>query len=429
MKHSFSAILMLAAAGAAHAGDMSNSIEYTQLYIIGDAVESSWNLGAAPELTRIDNGVFEWTGRLAGGKDFKFMNTREAWHKHVVNTTGKPDVEPGGTYKLNFFANWTLPGENDLKFRVAADGRYVITVDLNSMMMKIDEAPAETVWPERFFLTGSATGDKAVEIPACHGVEYKTTVRLEAGRLMISDGQEAMFVPRFADVDISYSADSHAPMYPARGAEAEGWSVTIPGDYSVYIDAATHRYMARPLRLYPMLYIVGGCCERAWNYWDSSDCIFLPDPSDPELMVWQGELRIGGDRSNGMPDEPDKFKILSAQSWFSPTFHPYEADAPACGTSDARISGGDDLKWTIDRDGIYRLVLDLRHETLTGTLVEELQPAGTGGSGGETASVNDTGAASSACRYYNLQGIPVDKPSGGVYIEANHDKVSKVFIQ
>ena len=85
-----------------------------------------------------------------------------------------------------------------------------------------------------------------------------------------------------------------------------------------------------------------------WNYWDANSCRFYPDPNRPEVMVWEGELRIGWDET---ADEPNKFKILTAQDWFRATYHPYVSDALAEGKTDARISGGDDLKWTISRDG------------------------------------------------------------------------------
>lgn len=81
---------------------MSNSIEYTQLYIIGDAVATGWDLGQAPDMTSIAPGVLEWTGELNGGKEFKFMNTREAWHKHIVATASGITAEPEASYSLAF---------------------------------------------------------------------------------------------------------------------------------------------------------------------------------------------------------------------------------------------------------------------------------------------------------------------------------------
>ncbi len=107
-----------------------------------------------------------------------------------------------------------------------------------------------------------------------------------------------------------------------------------------------------------MLYIVGGCCELNWNYWDESNKRFIPNPDNPEELIWEGPLRIGSQ------EEPNRFKILTAESWTEETFHPYISDALAEGISEARISGGDDLKWTIEKDGVYRLTLNTKNETL-----------------------------------------------------------------
>lgn len=65
---------------------MSNSIEYSQLYIVGTAVKGGWDLSATP-MSRIDRGVFTWTGMLTAGEPFKFMNSTDGWHKHIVATT------------------------------------------------------------------------------------------------------------------------------------------------------------------------------------------------------------------------------------------------------------------------------------------------------------------------------------------------------
>ena len=94
-------------------GDMSNSIELTQLYIVGDATHTAWDLGKADEMHRIDKGVFEWTGELAGGKDFKFMNSRDGWHKHIVATSADCEIQEDGVYHLAFYADWGLDGKYD----------------------------------------------------------------------------------------------------------------------------------------------------------------------------------------------------------------------------------------------------------------------------------------------------------------------------
>lgn len=67
------------------AADMSNSLELSQLYIIGDATPYAWDVQKAGEMQKVDDGVFRWSGHLEAGKEFKFINTR-AFFKHIVAT-------------------------------------------------------------------------------------------------------------------------------------------------------------------------------------------------------------------------------------------------------------------------------------------------------------------------------------------------------
>ena len=85
MKKIISLLTVFLCSLSAFAG-MSNSIEYTQLYIVGTAVKAGWNIGATP-MDRLDSGVFTWTGTLTAGEPFKFMNSNDGWHKHVVATS------------------------------------------------------------------------------------------------------------------------------------------------------------------------------------------------------------------------------------------------------------------------------------------------------------------------------------------------------
>ena len=101
--------------------------------------------------------------------------------------------------------------------------------------------------------------------------------------------------------------------------------------------------------------------------------------------------------------------------------------AAAESASGARITGGGDLKWTISRNGFYRLELDTRTEILTGTLLEaepEQAPAGTR----ESAGVAEVpGEPAGQCVYYDLQGRRVANPGCGVYVEVCGSAAGKVM--
>lgn len=413
----------------AMAGDMSNSIEYDHLYIVGGATDKGWDLGSAYELEPIDRGVFRWTGELKGGEEFKFMNTREAWHKHI--TAAKPyTFELNGLYDLNFFADWTLDGSRDLKFTCPSTAEYEIIVDLNRMKVTFGEAKGVTQIPSEVTVTGSAIEGQSVSL-CDYGVEFKGSFHAKPGfvRLQGSDGNH--YGPLFPEVDLTAGMD-----YPVRvvrlGEGDEGWSVGVEGDYTVYFDKSAG--VCKFKRFVPVnaLYITGGCCRVHWNY-DDPEYVFVPSETDPRVMVWEGELRIGWDKTtNGdgtvsEPAEPDLFKILTARDWFRPTYHPYSMNQDAIGETDARISGGDDYKWKITRDGRYRMEFNLITEKLKVEYSGAVKEAA--GDSGQAAGL--TGVTPEAMvRYYSLSGYPIEKPvCGTVVIMVKDGRASKVVMR
>lgn len=428
-RYSFLTMIMSLICSIKAFGGMSNSIEYTQLYIVGDAVPTGWDLGQAPGMTVIAPGVLEWTGKLDGGKEFKFMNTREGWHKHIVATVSGITAQPDESYSLAFYADWGLDGSKDCKFKVAESGDYIIMVDLNSMRMKLSKTATATAWADKFYITGTAVDNRVIELNEYQNAEFKGSFSCKPGflKLMNTETETAdtkYFVPRFQEVDITFGEGYYSPLYPA-GKEVNGWSVSVAGDYNIYLDKNSKTYLARMFKPSRALYLVGGCCELKWNYWDANSCRFYPDSERPEVMVWEGELRIGWDET---ADEPNKFKILTAQDWFRATYHPYISDISAEGETDARISGGDDLKWTISKSGYYRLELNTKTEKLTGTYLGSSELAN-GKEETVLAIDNPTVEVNRKPTYYNLQGMRIDNPSNGIYLVTDNRGTVKRYIK
>lgn len=340
--------------------DMSNSIEYSHLYIIGAAISSGWEITDAPEMAKIDDGVFEWTGELNGNEEFKFLNTR-SWYKNILSAIPDPMVELGKSYNLDFYAAWDLNGK-DWKFKMPETGIYTITVDLRNMKMSVTTSSEKVEIPEKLYVTGSALNNQIMELDNMYDAEFKKTISCTPGNIFLINTPDinentVYYGPRYEDVDVIFGKGFNAGICAA-DKESRGWSVSTKGDYTLYVCKPDFTYQGRKFVPRKVLYLVGGCCELNWNYWDESNKRFLPNPDKPEELIWEGELRIG------TQEEPNCFKILTAENWLEETFHPYIADQLAEGVSDARISGGDDLKWSIERDGYYRLTLNTKTEKL-----------------------------------------------------------------
>ena len=270
MKRILLSICFLAIGLWASAGDMSNSIELTQLYIIGDATPYSWDLGKIPDMQKIDEGVFRWSGKLQAGKEFKFLNTRE-FHKHLVATSAGQKVSVGHTYDLNLEIDRGLDGSRDFKFAPSATGDYTIYVDLRSMKMAVYQKEVTVDLPSRLYVSGSALGNKVIELPLYGDVEFKALLNLQKGTLRLQDtptitSKTQFYLPRFEGVDISFGHDYSESLQVSNNANAEGWSVTVPGKYCFYAIKDSHHAFAKAFKARKTLYIVGGCCPHSWNY-------------------------------------------------------------------------------------------------------------------------------------------------------------------
>ncbi len=118
------------------------------LYIIGDAAKNGWSLDSAEELTRTDNGQFTLITRLLGGKDFKFIVSREGF---------EPGYNRAGTdnSKLVYRATGSDPDE---KFQVPEDGNYELKLNLLDLTISIEASSGPTERCEEMFFVGSFNG-------------------------------------------------------------------------------------------------------------------------------------------------------------------------------------------------------------------------------------------------------------------------------
>lgn len=371
MKRLFLSLYAILAVWGVKAADMPYSLELSQLYIIGDATPYAWDTSRTPDMEKINEGLFRWTGHLEAGKDFKFLNTR-AFHKHIVGTSADQNIQVGQYYDLNLEINWELPGDKDLKFKPTVTGDYTVYVDLQSMKMVVCEKEDEVELPEKLYATGTALGGKVVELPQYGNVEFKTLLDLQPGNLILQDTPEATsstkyYTSLFEGVDISFGQDYSSSLKCTTDKQTEGWSVSVPGKYTLYAIKDKHQAYAKIFKPRRTLYLVGGCLKKYWDYWtDPATCQFTPSSSNPEELVWEGYLSPtwSDDRQ-----EPSKLKILTNQSWTSETFHPYVADTPLVGEGNFRSSGGDDVKWEISEAGNYRITINTATETIRGELL------------------------------------------------------------
>jgi hypothetical protein len=134
---------------------MKINVEYTalpapeSLRIIGNALDSEWDLDSAPEMTEISEGIFLWRGALYSTGEFKFV-TEHGWNNTINAVDGDKELETGKRYPLSYRL---LEGDwGDYKFKVTESGNYMIVVDFNAMKLKFMPYSYE-----QLYIAGSAT--------------------------------------------------------------------------------------------------------------------------------------------------------------------------------------------------------------------------------------------------------------------------------
>lgn len=163
-----------------------------QLYLVGNATGAGWNPGAALEMTKVDDGVFVWSGPLSvqNGKEFKFLNQLNTWDKTIVaKASSNMTIRPGSTYDLNYRPKENSPA--DSKFLITVTGEYYIFVNLNTMKMSIDYAAPTS---GALYITGTAT-DAGADAQAASAMEQvESGLFTWSGRLSAGEGRTFHFL-------------------------------------------------------------------------------------------------------------------------------------------------------------------------------------------------------------------------------------------
>ena len=114
------------------------------------------------------------------------------------------------------------------------------------------------------------------------------------------------------------------------------------------------------------MWICGGCVEDnqtpgAGNWQITSGKAMEQSSVNPYEWTWTGELR--NYTSN---DEPKRFKINGQYGWSPKVLHPFRQDESILTASEIWYNGTSDYKWSIVKDGFYRITVNVFEETISG---------------------------------------------------------------
>ena len=236
---------------------------------------------------------------------------------------------------------------------------YVMTLLLMSfIVLSADEY-------QELWITGSAVPGGVQKLVKVSNNDFKYAGSLKEGDILIMTtkkvGKQTHYLaPVLADANIVNHGLAWKEASDNRDAK---WQVVVAEDryrFHVYTD----RKILRGEIFHPWgeLFIGGGATASGWK--EGKMQLMNQDIDNPYLWTWEGELK----RHEGI-EEPASFKFQGQDRWHPKALHPYQADTDILTDKRLRI-GGDDTKWTLSKDGIYRITIDLLNETVNATLVQ-----------------------------------------------------------
>lgn len=168
------------------------------------------------------------------------------------------------------------------------------------------------------------------------------------------------------------------------------------------VSVVKAEYQENPIR-YNSLYLIGDATTAGWELPQAVP--MTVDPNDPYLFTAKTELNNSGTFKIGVNPHVGYGQIF---------FHP-EADNKGQITDD----GTDDRQWSVAEPDTYIVKTHLLNKTIS------IDKANSSTAPVIEADLSGT-AAAEAPVYYNLQGVRVDNPVSGLYIEVRGTRATKV---
>ena len=221
-------------------------------------------------------------------------------------------------------------------------------------------AVAQTLW-----MTGSAVPGGVQQLTATPDGGFKYTGALQAGELRLQTTKKAgrdtrYLVPLLTDASI---ANKGLGYKETTDAEAAAWQVPVSEDHYRF-TVNPHVRVLRGEIVYPWgeLFIAGGATEVGWKC-EGKMLLMKQSLDNPYVWTWEGELK-----RHPEVEEPASFKFQGQDRWHPKALHPYRQDADIL-TDGMLRTGGDDTKWTLSKDGRYRITVDIFKETINAEFI------------------------------------------------------------
>ena len=233
--------------------------------------------------------------------------------------------------------------------------KLLIVLSLVIFHLTFSPAAAQTL-----FISGSAVPGGVQQLTATPDGGFKYAGTLLAGELRLQTTKKAgrdtrYLVPLLKDACI---ANKGLGYKETTDATAAAWQVPVGEDHYRF-TVNPHVRVLRGEIVVPWgeLFIAGGATEVGWKC-EGKMLLMKQSLDNPYVWTWEGELK-----RHPEVEEPASFKFQGQDRWHPKALHPYRQDADML-TDGMLRTGGDDTKWTLTKDGRYRITVDIFKETI-----------------------------------------------------------------
>ena len=335
------------------------------LYLIGSATPNGWSADNATEMTRKDNGIFTWTGRLTAG-EFKFITTLGSF---------LPSYNKGTDGLLVLRSSDDQPDE---PFIVEEDHNYIVEANLFTGVLTLTQT--ETLAPafDQLYFVGNPTSWNFVKMTQ----DALDPYLFRFGRFFeVGNGGEFKFGTAEGSWENMYKAKNADASYtdtqvePVKGFDPDNKWVLKDEEcgkaYKICMDIRTgkERMMMSEFVPYEMIYMVGDATPAGWTIGDATP---MRTTDDPYVFTWKGALNAG----------ELKFTCDKQEDWNGAWFMSNTADKQPTGEMEPMLFldksneafkaqyldvmvGGIDQKWKITSAGSYQITLNQLEETIS----------------------------------------------------------------
>ena len=223
----------------------------------------------------------------------------------------------------------------------------------------------------RLWLTGKAVPGGCVEMTKAPDGSFKYGGKLNAGTLLIATDKVLHAGTQYLkpDDEDAYVINEGVSYTITNSAKNAAWIVPFAEKYyQIHVspkDNKSGNESGRIHKPWHYTYIAGGATEFGWSQYQMQK--MTQDKNNPCIFTWTGKLQ---DNTKKGYEEPKRIKTQGQLSWSSKAFHAYKQDEDLLSSSQMRY-GGEDTKWSINKNGIYKITINTLLETISAQLIRE----------------------------------------------------------